>query len=104
MNIELINEPNKNYLALEQILINRGLSENQIYDYLNLSSEVVSSPIMLNEEDLKQGLTVLLKNIKNNKKIIIIVDCDCDGYTSSALLVNYLYKIFPSINLLIFCW
>ncbi|MDY6058413.1 MAG: DHH family phosphoesterase [Candidatus Onthovivens sp.] len=96
MNIELINEPNKNYLALEQILINRGLSENQIYDYLNLSSEVVSSPIMLNEEDLKQGLTVLLKNIKNNKKIIIIVDCDCDGYTSSALLVNYLYKIFPT--------
>ena len=46
MNIELINEPNKNYLALEQILINRGLSESQIYDYLNLSSDVVSSPVM----------------------------------------------------------
>ena len=65
MNIELINEPNKNYLALEQILINRGLSESQIYDYLNLSSDVVSSPIMLNEEDLKQGLTVFFIE-KNN--------------------------------------
>ena len=58
MHIELINEPNKNYLALEQILINRGLSESQIYDYLNLSSNVVSPPTLLNEEDLKQGLTV----------------------------------------------
>lgn len=27
---------------------------------------------------------------------MIIVDCDCDGYTSAALLINYLYKIFPT--------
>lgn len=26
----------------------------------------------------------------------IIVDCDCDGYTSSAILINYLYSLFPS--------
>lgn len=26
----------------------------------------------------------------------MIVDCDCDGYTSAALLINYLYKIFPT--------
>lgn len=26
----------------------------------------------------------------------VIVDCDCDGYTSSAILINYLYSLFPS--------
>ena len=26
---------------------------------------------------------------------MVIVDCDCDGYTSAALLINYLYKIYP---------
>ena len=24
------------------------------------------------------------------------VDCDCDGYTSSALLINYLHDLFPA--------
>ena len=32
----------------------------------------------------------------NDEKIYIQVDSDCDGYTSSALLINYLYRIFPS--------
>lgn len=27
---------------------------------------------------------------------MIIVDCDCDGYTAAALLINYLYKLFPA--------
>lgn len=25
----------------------------------------------------------------------VIVDCDCDGYTSAAIFINYLYDIFP---------
>ena len=27
---------------------------------------------------------------------MVVVDCDCDGFTSAAILMNYLYKIFPS--------
>ena len=26
----------------------------------------------------------------------VIVDCDCDGYTSSAIFINYLYALFPT--------
>ena len=37
-----------------------------------------------------------MKTIKANNNAVIIVDCDCDGYTSAALLINYLYKIFPT--------
>ena len=25
----------------------------------------------------------------------VIVDCDCDGYTSSAIFINYLHDLFP---------
>lgn len=28
--------------------------------------------------------------------MVVIVDCDCDGYTSAAILINYLYDIFPT--------
>ena len=31
--------------------------------------------------------------------MLVIVDSDCDGYTSSALLLNYLYDLFPSFVL-----
>lgn len=27
---------------------------------------------------------------------MVLVDCDCDGYTSAAILINYLYDLFPS--------
>ena len=37
MKYELINLPNKNFTAIQQILYNRGIKENEISHYLNLS-------------------------------------------------------------------
>ena len=37
-----------------------------------------------------------MHRVSFNQDTLIIVDCDCDGYTSAALLINYLYKIFPA--------
>lgn len=39
---------------------------------------------------------MLIKHIKANNKIYIQVDSDCDGYTSAAVLINYLNCLFPS--------
>lgn len=39
---------------------------------------------------------LILNAIKQDANAVIIVDCDCDGYTSAALLINYLYKLFPT--------
>lgn len=38
---------------------------------------------------------MLAKHIQNNDKIFIQVDSDCDGYTSAAVLINYLNRLFP---------
>ena len=37
MKYELINKPNKNFSAIQQILYNRGIAENEILHYVNLS-------------------------------------------------------------------
>lgn len=37
-----------------------------------------------------------MRHISNNSNIMIQVDSDMDGYTSGAILINYLYKMFPT--------
>lgn len=37
MRYELINKPNENFSAIQQILYNRGIKEKDILHYLNLS-------------------------------------------------------------------
>ena len=39
---------------------------------------------------------MLIQHIAQNDKILIQVDSDCDGYTSAALLINYLNCLFPN--------
>ena len=39
---------------------------------------------------------MLIKHISAGHKILIQIDSDCDGYTSAALLINYLNCLFPA--------
>ena len=96
MKYELINQPNKNFSAIQQILYNRGIAEDEILHYVNLSDQDINSPLSLGENNLKNGLMAIINTVKENANALVIVDCDCDGYTSAALLINYLYKLFPS--------
>lgn len=64
--------------------------------YINLSDNDINPPIALGEPNIKGGVKLLLETINNNLNAIIIVDCDCDGYTSAALLINYLHIVFPT--------
>lgn len=93
---QLINKPNENFSTIQQILYNRGIAEDKISHYINLSDQDINSFLLLGEENLKEALSRILHAITFKKKTLIIVDCDCDGYTSAALLINYLYKIFPT--------
>lgn len=38
---------------------------------------------------------MLMKHVGQDDKIFVQVDSDCDGYTSAAILINYLNCIFP---------
>ena len=96
MNYKLINEPNKNFSAIQQVLYNRGIAEKDIQHYLNLNDTDINSPMLLGEENLKKGASFIAQAVQSNKKTLIIIDCDCDGYTAGALIINYFYHIFPT--------
>ena len=96
MKYQLINKPNNNFSTIQQILYNRGIDKDKIAHYLNLSDNDINSPLLLGEYNLKNGLLLIINTIKNNSNAVIIIDCDCDGYTSAALFINYLYKLFPT--------
>lgn len=95
MKYELINPNIDPTLSLiEQIFINRKIPRENINHYLNTTDQDILNPELL--KDISHGAKILIGHIKNNDDIFIQIDEDCDGFTSSALLVNYLYKLFPS--------
>ena len=96
MRYKLINENIYNYNAIQTILTNRGISLNEIHHYLNTTDEDICDLYLLGESVLKAGATALIQTIRGNGKIFLVVDSDADGYTSSALLLNYLYDFFPT--------
>ena len=94
MKYKLIAKPNKNYSPMQQILVNRGIDVKDIEHYLKTSDADILNPDLLG--NMTEGVKRLISAIKNREKIFLIVDCDADGFTASAALVNYIYKVFPS--------
>ena len=96
MRYQLIKPINKNYSVIQQILTNRNIPFNQVEHYLNTTDNDINKPELLGEDNLKKAVTTLIKNISANNQILVICDSDCDGFTSAALLINYLHDLFPS--------
>lgn len=96
MEYQLIKPINPSYSALQQILTNRGIKHEQILNYVHSTDDCINAPQTLGKQQLRNAAAALLLTIKQNKSTIVIVDCDCDGYTSAAILINYLHDLFPS--------
>ena len=99
MKITLINEPTPGLTATQQVLVNRGVDIDKIYHYLNTSDYDINPPEALGEDMLKNAVRLLLIAVQSNSRVLVIVDSDCDGFTSAALLINYLYDLFPAFVL-----
>ena len=96
MKYKLIKPVQKNYSTIEQILTNRNIQYSEIQHYLNSTDKDINSPLLLGEDLLKNAATAIIKHIQANDKCAIVCDCDCDGFTSAALMGNYLYELFPA--------
>ena len=79
---------------VEDILLKRGIEKNKIQNYLFASDMDINSPLLL--DNIKEAAQALIKYIRLDKKAVVIVDADCDGMTSAALLINFLYDLFPT--------
>ena len=93
MEFKLLQVPNKNYNGQQQILVNRGIELEAVEHYTHLTDNDIFPPEIFGNDLLLQAANILFKTIEDDKDICVIVDCDCDGYTSSAIFINYLYNI-----------
>lgn len=96
MKYKLIKPVNPDYSALEQVLTNRGIPHNEIYHYLHTTDDDLLPPSTFGIDLLNSAAATLIRTISTEQDAICIVDADCDGFTSSAILINYLYKFFPT--------
>lgn len=96
MRYQLIKPINENYSVIQQILTNRNIPIDKINDYLYTSDADVAPPEALGQSQLRQAAAALISTISKQGKTLVIVDSDCDGFTSSAILINYLHDFFPN--------
>lgn len=92
MEYQLINPRRPGTSAIEQVLLNRGI-EN-VEHYLNTVDTDILSPLDL--DNIEKGARLLVSHIAQGSKVMVIIDSDCDGYCSSAILINYLNNLFPA--------
>ena len=96
MRYQLIKPINENYSVTQQILTNRNIPIDKINDYLYTSDADVAPPEALGQNKLRQAAAALISIISKQGKTLVVVDSDCDGFTSSAILINYLHDFFPN--------
>ena len=89
MKYKLINNIG-NYSATQQVLLNRGIKLEDIPHYMNLTDADINPPEAFDEELMDAAARCFLQHLDIDTTICDIVDCDCDGYTSSAILINYI--------------
>lgn len=79
-------EPN-----LQKLLFNRGIKTiKQAADYLNPSYETqLHDPMLLN--DMEKAVDRILLAIKENQKIVIFSDYDCDGIPGAVVLHDFFF-------------
>lgn len=99
-------------IKMKQNSIKRG-SKNYISDYLQtlgIAAEDVCSfievPRATDEDEpfdlqgMAEAILLVADHCKNpNGKVFVQVDSDTDGYTSAAILINYLRRRFPTANI-----
>lgn len=96
MRYQLINPINPKYSTIETVLTNRHIPLAEVQHYLNTTDNDINKPEAFGQNCLMQAAQCLIQHISAHSQVLVIVDCDCDGFTSAALLINYLHDLVPS--------
>lgn len=81
---------------IQQYLNNLGIEKTD--SFINQpSNSDEADPFSL--ENMREAVKLAYAMCLNNSKIYVIVDADTDGFTSSAILINYLRTRFPNISI-----
>ena len=91
MKVNLVNENyTENYL--DNLLKARGVTD--INKYKNPDESCLNNWDLF--DNIYEGLDLFHEALSNHYKILLVVDCDVDGFTSSAIMYQYIKSINPS--------
>ena len=94
MKYRLVN-PELNSPYLENLLRERGIED--VKEYIKPTQNYLNDPAKL--DNIEKGAELYLNVIKHNGNILIVVDSDCDGFTSATIIYQYTKKIAPEIKI-----
>lgn len=76
----------------------RSLGIERVEEFLKVpSKESEENPFLL--ENMERGLELAHEMMTSGNRILLVVDCDVDGYTSSAIFYNYFKSIYPAAEI-----
>lgn len=77
--------------TISHVLQGRGIED--VDAWLHLDFNKISHWAALGENKMRQAVEMVNCLIQDNQRMLVLVDCDCDGYTSAAMFINYLTAI-----------
>jgi len=90
MKYTLISPPDDKLTVVEQVLVNRGINLVDVSRYLKTTDSELHNPKLL--DFIEEAAHLFIEHLEKGHKIYVQVDSDCDGYTSSAFLLNYIWR------------
>lgn len=94
MHYKLLNKETIHYDDITRVFVNRGIKPSEINHYCNVTEDDENDPLLLNQ--MEAGAKMLVRHIKSMDDTALLIDCDCDGFTSAAVFYNYFWKLFPN--------
>ena len=81
-----------------QYLISLGIPKKDVMCFLNKPRDTdEDNPELL--DHIAEAADILVKRLDCGAKVFVQVDSDTDGYTSSAVLINYIQRRWPNVSI-----
>lgn len=93
MKYNLVNENFKENYG-ENILKARGI--NDVNYFMAADGKDIAPPSLLN--NIEKGAELFMSVLNSDGRVLIVVDSDCDGYTSAAIIHQYIQKTNPNTH------
>ena len=94
MKVKLVNENFRDNYGIK-LLQSKGIQD--IDKYINPTKECLQNPIDLN--NIEDGAKLLKTAIEKEWNVLLIIDSDNDGFTSAAIIYQYIKKLNNNINI-----
>ena len=88
MKYKIRNKRDLNLPLMELIFKNRKVDYSSREEFFNPSANVIQDPFVYDR--MMDGINSFVDALRNKERFGVLVDCDCDGYCSAAIVINYM--------------